>query len=176
LKQKEIAVGDSTELEIIFLTGKRNGAQTKSPTIQTNEGPPQRRVTIKATVIQQPDSTYPITIKPHRLYVSKLDSIEIDEAVFTVSNISDADLGVKVVGQPPGYFQVDIPEKVKAGEKAECTLKVNPEYLAGAFEKSITIELDDTAQTRFTIPVARKIHRARNSGKPEGSGSPKGGQ
>lgn len=175
MKKKEIAVGDSTELEIIFLTGRRNGAQVKSPTIQTNEGPPQRRVTIKATVLQQPDSTYPITIKPYKLNVSKLDSFDIDDAVFTVTNVSDADLGVTVVSQPPGYFKIDIPGKIKAGEKAECLLTVNPEYLADAFDKSITLELDDASKTRFTIPVVRKFHGGQKAAPPGGAGSQEGG-
>lgn len=157
MQKKEIAVGDSTQLEIIFLTGKRQGTQSKSPSIQTNEGPPQRRVTIRATVVQQPDSTYPITLKPYKLYVSRAGEVEVDETKFKVTNISDADLGISVVGQPPDYFELEIPEKVNAGESVECKLKVNPKYLEGPFEKSITLELTDAAQTRFTIPVIRRL-------------------
>jgi hypothetical protein len=157
LKSKEIAVGDSTELEIIYLTGKRRGASSKSPTIQTNEGPPKRRVTIRSTVIQQPDSTYPITIKPYKLYVSRAGEIEVDEARFNINNVSDAELGISVVGVPPGYFQVDIPESVGSGQSVECKVKVNPEFLETAFEKSITIELSDAAHSRFTIPVVRRL-------------------
>jgi hypothetical protein len=153
----ELAVGDSIELEIIFLTGKRRGAQSKSPSIQTNEGPPQRRVTIRATVVQTPDSTYPITIKPYRIYVSRAGEVEVDVGKFNITNVSDQDLNVSVVGSPPGYFQVEIPETVKAGESAECKLKVNPEFLETAFEKSITLELSDAAQTRFTVPVIRRL-------------------
>jgi hypothetical protein len=174
LKNKEIAVGDSTELEIIFMTGKRRGASSKSPTIQTNEGPPQRRVTIRSTVVQQPDSTYPITIKPYKLYVSRAGEIEVDEAVFDITNVSDANLGLSVVGQPPGYFEVELPENIIPGESAECKLKVNPEFLEGAFEKSITIELTDNAKSRFTIPVVRRLIGA--GAKPKTSQSPKGGQ
>ncbi len=157
MKNKEIAVGDSTELEIIYITGKRRGTSSKSPSIQTNEGPPQRKVTIRATAVQQPDSTYPITLKPYKIYVSRAGKVEVDFAKFTVRNVSDADLGLSVVGQPSGYFDLEVPESVPAGDSVQCKLTVNPEFLETTFEKSITLELSDAAHSRFTIPVVRRL-------------------
>lgn len=170
MKKQELAVGDSTELEIIFSTGQRRGPASKSPSIQTNEGPPQRRVTIRANVIAQPDSTYPVVIKPYRVYVSRAGEVEVDESKFNVSNVSDQDLEVSVVGQPPGYFQLDIPKTVKAGESIECLVKVNPEFLADAFEKAITLEFSDLAHTRFTIPVVRRIIGSQKESSSAGGG------
>jgi hypothetical protein len=164
LAKKELAVGDSTELEIIFSTGKNIGKATKRPTITTNEGPPSRNVTISCDVVRALDSTYPLIIKPYRLFVSKADTIEIDEARFTIRNISDQDLGVTVTGQPFGYFQLTIPKMVQAGQTADCRLKINPKYLAEPFEKSITLELTDTSKTRFTIPVIRRFIGKPNTG------------
>jgi hypothetical protein len=152
-----LAVGDSTDLEIIYSTGKHRGAASKQPSISTNEGPPDRRVTIKVTVVAQPDSTFPLVINPYRLYVSKAGEVEVDESKFTMTNVSDEDLNVTVVSQPYGYFQLDIPKTVKAGQAAECKLKVHPQYLGEPFEKSITIELSDAAKTRFSIPVVRRL-------------------
>ena len=165
--KKELAVGDSTDLEVVFSTDKKSGPTSKSPAISTNEGPPNRNVTIRATIVQQPDSTYPIVIKPYRLYVSKAGEVEVDESKFNVTNVFDEELKIKIVSQPPGYFDIKIPEAVKAGATAECMLKVNPEYLAGAFEKSVTIELSDKAQTRFTIPVVRRLIGSQNIAKPD---------
>lgn len=174
MQKKELAVGDSTQLEIIFLTSKRNGTQTKSPTIQTNEGPPLRRVTISTTVVPAPDSTYPVTFKPYKLWVSRAGEVDVDEAKFEITNVSDADLEISLVGQPPGYFEVMFPEKVKAGESAECKLKVNPEFLSDAFEKSITFEFSDNAHSRFTVPVVRRFigqgAQKAPSANPEGDG------
>jgi len=116
-----------------------------------------------------------MVIKPYRLYVSKAGEVEIDESKFNVTNVSDEELKIKIVSQPPGYFDIEIPETVKAGATAECMLKVNPEYLKGAFEKSITIELSDKAQTRFTIPVVRRLIGSENIAKPEAKGNPAGG-
>ena len=91
------------------------------------------------------------------MYVSKAGEVEIDEATFTLNNVSDEDLGVSVVSQPLSYFMLDVPKTIPAGKSVECKLKVNPDKLSGAFEKSITLELSDPSKTRFTIPVVRRL-------------------
>ena len=114
-------------------------------------------MTIKTTVVANPDSVYPVYFKPYKLWVSRAGEVEIDEAKFEMTNVSDAPLDVTLASQPPGYFQVDFPKTIKAGETAQCKLKVNPEYLGGPFEKSITFEFGDNAHSRFTIPVVRRF-------------------
>lgn len=64
---------------------------------------------------------------------------------------------MKIVSQPSGYFVLDIPETIKSGEKAECKLKVNYMQLGHSFEKSITLEINDQVNSRFTIPVIRRL-------------------
>lgn len=173
MNKKELAVGDSTELEIIYSTGKHRGAASKSPAINTNEGPPAKHVTIRTTVVEQPDSTYPITVNPYRLFVSRADTIEVDETKFKIKNVSDQDLDLKIVSQPYGYFGLDIPRTVKAGQTIECKLKVRPDMLDKPFEKSITLELSDAAHSRFTIPVIRRFIGAANQPKtPEAAQTP----
>lgn len=157
MKKQELAVGDSTDLEIIFSTGAHLGSVTKSPSIQTNEGPPARNVTIKCDVVRAPDSTYPVVMQPYRISVSRAGTVEIDEGKSTISNVSDQDLQVKVIDEPPGYFKIESPKVIKKGTKADVKLKVNKQYLDEAFEKSITLEFNDAAKSRFTIPVVRRL-------------------
>ncbi|MDD4052928.1 MAG: DUF1573 domain-containing protein [candidate division Zixibacteria bacterium] len=179
LAKKELAADDSTELEIIFSTGKNIGKTTKRPMITTNEGPPSRNVIISCDVVRAPDSTYPLIIKPFRLFVSKADTIEIDEAKFTIQNVSDQDLGIEVVSEPYGYFQLTLPKNIAPGQTTECKLKVNREYLAEPFEKSITLELTDASKTRFTIPVIRRLIGRQNAGavsQPQGQTLPADGK
>jgi hypothetical protein len=112
---------------------------------------------IKSTVVENPDSLYPITLKPYRIFVSRAGEVEVDEATIQITNVSDQDLGITLVDQPPGYFAIDFPENVGAGQTVEGKLKVRPEMLEQTFEKSITIELSDNAHSRFTIPVIRRF-------------------
>ena len=144
-------------MEIIYSSGKHVGPSSKRPSITTNEGPPNKRVTIKCNILRQADSTYPLTITPYKLFVSKAGEVEIDEATFTLTNVSDQDLDIAIVSQPYHYFALDIPQKIAAGQAAECKLKVNPNKLGGSFEKSITLELSDPSKTRFTIPIVRRL-------------------
>ncbi|MEE9441843.1 MAG: DUF1573 domain-containing protein [candidate division Zixibacteria bacterium] len=96
-------------------------------------------------------------IKPYRVYVSRAGKVEVDEAKFTVTNVSDEDLDLKIVSEPYGYLQIDLPDEVKAGETAECKIKVNEDHLNQSFEKSITLELNDPTKTRFSIPIIRRL-------------------
>ncbi len=161
-------------MEIIYSTGKHTGATSKSPSISTNEGPPQRRVTIRATIVQQPDSTYPIVVKPYKLYASRAGKVEIDEAKFDITNVSDADLSATVVSQPPGYFTINLPADIKPGQTAQASLKIDPDHLEEAFEKSITLELNDDAHSRFTIPVIRRLIGAEAIPKTQAAPAPTG--
>lgn len=157
IKKQELAVGDSTDLEIIFSTGQYLGSVTKSPSIQTNEGPPARNIIFKCDVVRAPDSTYPIIIKPYRLSVSRAGTTEIDEGKVSIANVSDQDLQVKVIDAPYDFFTVAVPKMIKKGTSAELKIKVNKSALDKAFEKSVTLELGDIPKSRFTIPVVRRL-------------------
>ena len=58
---------------------------------------------------------------------------------------------------PIGMFKIKLPKKVKAGQTKTGTIEIMSEYVSKEFEKSITIELSDKTNTRFTIPVKRTI-------------------
>jgi hypothetical protein len=133
------------------------GSVTKSPNIQTNEGPPARNITIKCDVVRAPDSTFPVVLQPYRISVSRAGSVEIDEGKASINNVSDQDLQVKVIDEPPGYFKIEPPKVIKKGTRADLKLKVNKQYLDETFEKSITLEFNDPAKSRFTIPVVRRL-------------------
>ncbi len=71
-----------------------------------------------------------------------------------------------LVSLPRGYFQLDLPDKIPAGQAAECNLKVNPEYLKNSFEKSLTLEFNDASKSRFSIPVVRRLIGQKKTSKP----------
>ena len=87
MEKKEIAVGDSTRLEIIFSTKQYKTRVTKRPSIQTNEGPPNKRVQIIATVVLRPDSTYPLVMRPYKLDLTQFGDKVRKDIEFTI-NIS----------------------------------------------------------------------------------------
>ena len=116
-------------------------------------------MTIIAEVVERPDSTFPVIIKPYKLDISQFGETIRDEIEFTITNVSEEDLEVQLVDLPQDLFELKLPGEVKAGESAEARLKLNKDMLEESFEKSLTIELNDESETRFTIPVKRTVKK-----------------
>jgi hypothetical protein len=170
LENKEIAVGDSTRLEIIFSTKKYNKQMTKSPRIQTNEGPPDKRVQIITNVVARPDSTYPLILKPYKLDLTQFGEKVRDEIEFKMTNISDEDIKIDMVSTYFELFDVELPESIGPGETKTCKLKLNPDALDKKFEKSFTFKLLDQNLSRYTVPVKRSIRGVGKTANKAGKG------
>lgn len=136
---------------------------TKRPKIQTNEGPPDKRVSITAIVTTRPDSTYPIRMRPYKLDLSQLSEKAIDEAAFTIENVSDEELSITMIASNDHLWEVDLPETIGPGKTVKAELKLTDTGRGGSFEKSFTIELSDQNSTRFTMPVKRTLRAAAGS-------------
>jgi hypothetical protein len=152
-----LAVGDSTRLEIILHTKRYKNKIIKQPHIETNEGEPDKTVKITADIVIQPDSTYPIVISPYKLNISQFGEKVRDEMTFKIENVSDEDLKPTIVDIPSDLFEVKLPDKLKAGKTEEAVLKLKDAALDQNFDKTFTIELNDQAKTRFSIPVRRSL-------------------
>ncbi len=140
---------------------------TKRPKIETNEGPPHKTVSITANIVLRPDSTYPVIIKPYKLDVSQFGEKVRDEMTFTLTNVSDQTLSPRLVAFPNSYLEfVELPAKIEAGKTAEGRVKIRPDMLGESFQKSFTLELDDQAKSRFTVPVKRTV-KDPNADKPQ---------
>ena len=112
---------------------------------------------ISSQIVMNPDSTYPVIIKPYKFDVSQFGEKERKKLEFEIFNVSSQDLAVKLVDMPVDMFRLKLPKKVKAGKSEKGTIEILDEYISEEFEKSLTIELDDDALTRFTVPVKRTI-------------------
>lgn len=152
-----LAVGDSTELEIIFSTKKYKREVKKQPRIQTNEGPPDKSVKIISTIITRPDSTFPIRFSPYKLDLSQFGEKVRDEIEFEITNASEEPLDLTLIDMPIGMFEVELPESLKAGQTKKGVLKLDKSVMETSFQKSMTIEVNDTGKSRFTIPVKRTL-------------------
>jgi len=152
-----LAVGDSTKLEIIFNTKTYKGNLSKQPRIETNEGKPDKRVIIKSNILLRPDSTYPVVIQPYKLNISQFGEKIRDEMTFNIENVSDLDLKPTLVDIPSDLFDVELPDKIKAGKTGKAKLKLKENALDVVYDKSFTIEFNDEAKTRFSIPVRRSL-------------------
>lgn len=136
---------------------------TKKPRIYTNEGETQHSVTITCHVIDQPDSTYPVVVKPYKLDISQFGEKVRDEMRFTITNVSDQDVDVTLIAWPNSILEkVDLPKKIKAGTSEEGRVKLREDQVEESFEKSFTFEVNDAAKSRFSVPVKRQVQHASN--------------
>ncbi len=171
-----LAVGDSTRLEIIFRTGHYKSKITKRPSIQTNEGPPNKHVQIISVVTPRPDSTYPIVIQPYKLDLSQFSEKVIKEKKFMITNVSDQKVKLSLVSMPDGLFDIKLPKSIEPGKSAKGKLTLRKAAYGDSFDKSVTIEVtavDNKDTTRFTVPVKRSIKIANVTTQPRPSSKKK---
>jgi len=157
LEKSALAAGESTRLEVIFDTRHYTGKVTKRPTIQTNEGPPDKFVQFDCEVMSRPDSTYPVVITPYKLDISQFGEKVRDQMKFKIANLSEEALTVTACSVPDDFVTLTLPSSVPPSGSAEGTIKLKSDVLKKQFEKSITIQLGDAKNTRFTIPVKRSL-------------------
>jgi len=110
-----------------------------------------------AMVVERPDSTYPARLKPYKLDLTQFGDKVRDEVTFKIMNVSDKELRPSLIACAERYFEVELPEVIKPGDQANAKVKLTKEALDMEFEKSFTISFDDAPQSRYTMPVKRKL-------------------
>jgi hypothetical protein len=160
LDKSELAVGDSTALEIIFSTKAYAQRVTKRPRIVTNEGQPDKSVAVIADVLQRPDSTYPVIIRPYKLDISQFGEKVRDRMKFTISNVSDKEVQINLIAGLPKHAEISLPKKIGAGQSGSGEVRLLPAALEQSFEKSFTFEVKADSSVRFTVPIKRSVKKA----------------
>lgn len=139
---------------------------TKTPRITTNEGPPDKLVRITCDVVLKPDSTFPIVIKPYKLDLTQFGEKLRDAIKFTIVNVSPQALVPKLIAGAPDFLEITLPKQIGAGKTAEGVVKLKKNVQDKAFDKSFTFELNDSKNTRFTVPVHRVLRTAASASEP----------
>ncbi len=109
-------------------------------------------------MIKPDENPPPLTIEPKAVL---LDSVRPDDPeddwefklIFT--NTGEETVKPTMVYKPHELFEIDLPDKVEPGEEEFVEMKFDERILDELFTKSFTIELDDSAHTRYTIPVTK---------------------
>ena len=114
---------------------------------------------INANVLTKSDTARPLIIEP---MVVDLDSIRPDNADrkwdfrLAVRNISRENVKAHLVYGPTSLMDIEIPDKeIKPGKERYIELGFDERITDTLFTKSVTIELEDSAKTRYTIPIIK---------------------
>jgi hypothetical protein len=149
-----VAVGDSAEIELIFSVGHRKGGKiAKSASVTTNDNSQGNfRLSLSTEVYVEADSTHPVLLTPHEINFNE-DNRD-DKIKIKVRNQTPENLRMQLVSYPRGVLEVDVSDKeIKPDHDRDIKVKIDHDFKGDDFKKSFTIELNDAAKTRYTIPV-----------------------
>lgn len=153
-----LAPGDSTDGELIFNTGSYSGNVAKVATVKTNPpGVPETQLKFTANVLIAPDSIKPVRIKPFIVDLTNGGSAATGEMTITISNVSTSDLVATLVGSPSNLLKVTLPKVIRAGKSAEAKVALTKEAGPVSFESSVTLQFNDEASSRYTVPVKHLV-------------------
>lgn len=157
LKKKELAPGESLEVEIILETGKiRQGLFQKAPVFYTdNRETPRITITLMGFNLKPDDNQPPIKVSPVVVHLQKsqpnaVGSIEI------VNNTGRNIIPKMAAGAQPDFLQIEMPyRQISPGQKETISVKLVTDSLReDTTDESITIVFNDQKQSRFTIPIS----------------------
>ena len=156
-----LAVGDSTDVEIIFNTGHYSSRTSKSASIISNSPGMSPALSITAHPVKSVDSLKLFTVAPAQI---SLDSLRPEEQKkpweyeLAVRNVTSEDIELSLVSVPYQYLKVDVPGgSIEPGSEKTIKVKVDRDIADQLFNKSFTLEASDSARTRITVPISKAM-------------------
>ncbi len=156
LEKSRLRPGDSTRLVIIFDTQRFRGRTTKRPKIVTNEGPPDKHLSVFSNVIPTTDSTAPIRIEP---YGAVFDLEKVRQITpLEITNVSNQPVTLEMISYDTEFLAVDLPKTVAPGATASGTVTIRDDVMDMSFAKSFTIDVysagdQNERPVRFSVPI-----------------------
>jgi hypothetical protein len=154
LKKDVIAAGDSTSVELIFTSSKGGrGAISKSATVTCNDNDRANfQLTFKGKTYDSPDSLQPLTLSDATVRIDAKEKGK--EAKLVVKNVSKTNVMIHLVSQPSDFLKINVPDsEIKPGKEKEIKIRINSLTNDEEFKKSFTFAVNDSAGTRYTVPV-----------------------
>ena len=154
LKKDVVAIGDSAEVELVFTSTKGgHGTVSKSATVTCNDNDRANfQLTFKGMTYDYPDSLQPLTLSEATIRIDA--EAKAKEAKLVVKNVSKTNVRIHLVSQPSDYLKIDAPDsEIKPGKEKEIKVRINPLSDEKEFKKSFTFAVNDSAGTRYTVPV-----------------------
>ncbi len=157
LDKQDVPPGDSARLEIIFSTRLYFNNVSKSPVIECEGMEKPTPVTVASYVIPRSDSAHPLVLEPFKLDISQYGSEVRDRATFSITNVSDNELSLSTITDVGTYGVLTLPNRIGPKGTVEATLVLKPDVLGTELTESFTFQVSDSAKTRYTVPVRRRL-------------------
>jgi hypothetical protein len=157
LKTRILGPGDSTDVELVFSTGKYSSRTAKSATVLSDANHTVPNLTFSAHPTPKLDSLKPFVVNPPLVNLDSLKDAGMAGAVeIRVKNTSDEPINLRLVSAPDQWFTVDVPGgAIAPGSEDAIQVRIAGDITAEILNKSFTIEASDTAMTRFSVPIQK---------------------
>lgn len=160
--EKIVAPGDSLAYEITLKTESLRGSVVKSPAFKVRGDTATHRFKLYAQIMIKQEEFFPLLIRPYVLdysSYSETHALGPQEMEFTLTNLSEEDIILRVAGLASEIMDIEFPDKLKAGETFEGLAKIKKEYHKKELATSVTLEVNESEMYRMTIPIWRRISR-----------------
>jgi uncharacterized cupredoxin-like copper-binding protein len=163
-EKNELAPGESTNLEVIFNSTGRNGAQKKNITIKSNdEENPQTKLVITATVIKSdiPEAKVPSLYFPETKHdfgtVKEGNTVEY---TFKFHNKGKSTLKIKDVRTSCGCTAALVSsEKLEPGTEGTIKVELDTKNRSGKMSRTITIQSNDPRDPTKVLTVYADVEK-----------------
>ena len=161
MTKTELAVGDSTWIELIYTMGQHAAEVSKSARVTTNDTTTGNlNISFKGKGWVDSDTTVKLEANPRLLDFGPIGKKRRIEVEAEIKNLSPEEMQIAVVGAPPEFFEeVKLSkDKIKPNKKIKLEVKLKRETEDQRFQKSITLEAKGKSTSyRFTLPIQKGI-------------------
>ena len=161
MKKTELAIGDSTELEISYYTGPARTRERKYVQVVSNDvASGFNRLEVTADVKPRPDTLLTLTYSPYVLEFAGEKNDKLRENKVEFINTGDEEYRFQILDYPADFFEVKLShETLKPGKKIELKVKPVKNFSPSIVKKSITLKIEGEKEFRITIPLKKENPR-----------------
>lgn len=154
MKKTELAIGDSTELLISYISSIAPGRATKYATISYKDTTSQTyRIELHAQVVPKVDTTFQVELSPSTLDFTVTKGEKLKEKKLYLKNTGEEEYKVYLIDYPEDYFKIKSGKKLKPGKSLRLQVKPRKDLPEEGIKRSFTLELEGKEKTRITVPL-----------------------
>ena len=158
MKKTELAIGDSTKLEISYYTGSAVTRERKYVQVISNDiASGYNRLEVTAEVKPKPDTMLTLSYSPYILEFVEEKGGRLKEKKVEFRNIGKEEYRFQIIDYPKGLFEAKLSREIlKPGEKLELKVKPEKRFPPDTVKKSITLKVKGKKEFRITIPLKKE--------------------
>ncbi len=158
MKKTELAIGDSTELEISYTNRVALTRETKYVEVSSNDTVSgYNRLEIIADVKSKPDTLLLLKYSPYTIEFIEEKGGAIKESKVEFKNSSKEEYKLQIIDYPKELFEVKLSQEIlKPGKVIELKVKPIKKIPSETLKKSITLKVKGGKEFRITLPVKKE--------------------